>query len=213
MKMKLAAASVLVLLGSITLSVAGPPDGHGPKPPDTDEFVASDVGGGGWMHSGTFHPLDSDVILIGSDMMGEIFRTDDFGESWYPWNEGLANYDHMSRYVDDLIGVVEPDGTVAFYAATWAAPEKIDKKMTYVQSLAVDPRDRNVVYVGLRDQGMSLRAGLWRYDGRNWEHLSPDQPFVGMGIAVLEFNPCVSGQLLIGTDGQGLYIGEIGGED
>ncbi len=83
--------------------------------------------------------------------------------------------------------------------------------MTYVYSLAVDPLDKKTVYVGLLDQGMSLREGLWKYDGRNWEHLSMGEMFEGMAVLVLEFNPYVPGQLLIGTDGQGLYI--MGEED
>ncbi len=83
------------------------------------EYAASDVGGGGWLHSGTFHPLDFETILIGSDHTGGVYRTDNFGESWEPWSEGLSNYDHMwSIYVEDMVGVVEPDGTVAYYAAT-----------------------------------------------------------------------------------------------
>ncbi len=119
MKMKLAAVTVLVLLGSLAVSAGEPPEGHGPHDPVTDEFYASDVGGGGWLHSGTFHPLDPDVILIGTDVTGGVYRTDNFGESWEPWNEGLSNYDHMwSMYVEDMVGVVETDGTVAFYAAT-----------------------------------------------------------------------------------------------
>ncbi len=112
--------AILFLMMLVPATFAKPDNPGGGHPdPEEYEYVASDVGGGGWLHSGTFHPTLPDTILIGSDLAGGIYRTDDFGVKWYPWNEGLANKDHMwSMYVEDLIGVVEPDDTVAFYAAT-----------------------------------------------------------------------------------------------
>lgn len=89
----------------------------------------------------------------------------------------------------------------------------IDKKTTWVKALAVNPRNRRDVYVGLMDNGMSARAGLWRYDGRGWEHVSPNQLFKGVGILSLEFNPYVPGQLLVGTNGQGLYLRTLENEE
>ncbi len=126
MNMKSAAIVVLLLFGSFPLSIAERPEGHGPDDPvveGEEKFTVSDVGGGGWLHSGTFHPdPDPDnlgVIVVGSDYAGGIYRTDNFGVDWTPWNEGLSNDDQMlSMYVEDLIGVVEPGGTAAFYAAT-----------------------------------------------------------------------------------------------
>ena len=81
------------------------------------EFTATGVGGGGWLHSGAILPGDSDVIVIGSDVAG-VYRTDDFGSSWTPWNEGLYNSDDTRTHqVEDLIGV-ELDNWEGFYAAT-----------------------------------------------------------------------------------------------
>lgn len=79
--------------------------------------VPTGVGGGGWLHAGAYHPTDPDVIVIGTDVSG-IYRTDDGGESWLPWNQGLTNeHDTRSDYVEDLIGVAR-GGFVGFYAAT-----------------------------------------------------------------------------------------------
>lgn len=75
------------------------------------------AGGAGWLHAGAFHPTDPDVLVIGLDVSG-ICRSDDFGLSWYPWNEGLANiHEAQSSYVEDLIGV-DATGWTGFYAAT-----------------------------------------------------------------------------------------------
>ncbi len=129
---------------------------------------------------------------------------------------------HASDMSEWEILANDPDNTVRpfrfyenlpFWSADflhWADPLSIDKKMTYVSSIAVDRDDRKVVYISLRDQGMSNRSGLWKYDGKSWSHLSPDQPFKGMGVSVLRINPLKPSQLLVGTDGQGLYIGDIG---
>ncbi len=83
------------------------------------QYQATDLGGGGWLHSGAFHPTNPDILLVGTDATGGIFRSDDSGGSWIPWNQGLEN-DHMasSMYVEDLVGVELPGGTTAFFAAT-----------------------------------------------------------------------------------------------
>ncbi|MDP6668675.1 MAG: FlgD immunoglobulin-like domain containing protein [Candidatus Krumholzibacteria bacterium] len=75
------------------------------------------AGGAGWLHAGAFHPVDSDVLVIGLDVSG-ICRSDDSGTNWYPWNEGLANiHEAQSNYIEDLIGV-DAEGWTGFYAAT-----------------------------------------------------------------------------------------------
>ncbi len=79
----------------------------------------TDVGGGGWLQSGTFHPTNPSVILVGTDVTGGVSRSDDSGRSWYVWNEGLPNTSEMlSMYVEDLIGIEVPGEGVFFYAAT-----------------------------------------------------------------------------------------------
>lgn len=86
-----------------------------------DVYTQSDIGAGGWLMSGAFHPTNGDILLLGTDVTGGIFRTDDGGLTWRPFNLGLQNTSEMdSMYVEDIIGVVEPEGAVAFYAATHA---------------------------------------------------------------------------------------------
>lgn len=82
------------------------------------DFTATGVGGGGWLHGGTFHPTDTDVILVGADVSG-VYRTDDCGASWHPWNSGLPNHEELyTQYVDDLLGM-QYNGAVYYYAATF----------------------------------------------------------------------------------------------
>lgn len=90
------------------------------------QLTNAGAGGGGWLQSGTFHPSDDNYIVIGGDNSG-IFRSTDFGVTWNPWIDGLANEDEgLSFYVDDLLGV-KRQGQTRFYAATragiYSAPE------------------------------------------------------------------------------------------
>ncbi|MBU0742657.1 CRTAC1 family protein [bacterium] len=77
-------------------------------------------GGGGWLYAGTFDPVDGQTMLIGTDMCG-VFRTDDGGQHWQPWNDGLLSSSASARdqisYVQDLIGIHRNDAT-EYYAAT-----------------------------------------------------------------------------------------------
>jgi hypothetical protein len=77
------------------------------------------VGGGGFLWSGAFHPVDDDVVLIGGDNCG-VFRSDDYGASWYLWSDGLYNADEAnSFYVEDLLGLTWDVGAEdGFFAAT-----------------------------------------------------------------------------------------------
>jgi hypothetical protein len=81
------------------------------------DFTCTGVGGGGWLHSGAILPTNSDVVVVGGDMIGP-YRTDDFGTTWYPWTEGLANADRMlTNHVQDLLGIDYGTWT-GFFAAT-----------------------------------------------------------------------------------------------
>ena len=89
-------------------------------------YTSTGVGGGGWLHAGAILPTDPDVILLGSDVSG-VYRTEDGGLHWTPWNEGLTSEDGArTHYVEDLVGVDE-GGWPGFYAATqggiYRAPE------------------------------------------------------------------------------------------
>ncbi len=78
-----------------------------------------DVGGGGWLQSGCFHPTDPDIMVIGGDYTGGVYRSSDGGSSWVPWNDGLHNDEgEGSMYVEDLQPVVLNAGTVKYFAAT-----------------------------------------------------------------------------------------------
>jgi len=81
------------------------------------DFTPTGAGGGGGLHSGAFLPTDGSVVVVGGDVSG-VYRTDDFGDSWSPWNEGLTNSDECrTQHVEDLLGV-DYDGWTGFYAAT-----------------------------------------------------------------------------------------------
>lgn len=67
-------------------------------------------------------PEFPNVIYEGGDVNG-VYRSDDFGDTWYLWNEGLESSDMRSSfYVDDLLvipsGAGAANGCDGVYAAT-----------------------------------------------------------------------------------------------
>ncbi|MCP3987807.1 MAG: hypothetical protein GY724_01920, partial [Actinomycetia bacterium] len=56
-----------VAFGLVAALVAG---GGSASAQTEHPFEATDVGAGGWLHSGAFHPTDPDVILVGTDRTG-----------------------------------------------------------------------------------------------------------------------------------------------
>lgn len=82
-------------------------------------MTQADVGAGGWLQSGCFHPTDHSIMIVGGDLTGGLYRTDNFGQTWRPWNNGLHNFDgELTMYVEDLEPVVLDDSRVEFFAAT-----------------------------------------------------------------------------------------------
>jgi hypothetical protein len=169
---------------------------------------------GSWLYVGT-RGLSSGIggLLLCTDTS----RAAEVGalEPDEPLPAVLEKWEILANDPDDTITPFEFDEDLPFWSEDFpymAAPQNINKRITFVSSLAVDRWDKAVIYVGLSEEGMSSREGLWRYDGESWEHLSQERPFTGIGVKVLETNFSAPGQLLIGTDGQGLYIRNPGQE-
>ena len=88
--------------------------------------------GGGWLQAGCFHPADHNIMIVGGDACGSIYRTDDFGATWDLWNSGLQNNDwEDTQYVDDLQAVTLANGVVKFYAATHGGVYSRENTDTY----------------------------------------------------------------------------------
>lgn len=86
-----------------------------------DPLIQSGVGGGGFLQAGAFDPTDTNTVLIGGDNSG-VYRSDDYGDTWYLWNEGLTNPDEAeSDHVEDLLGISwDDDQYQGYFAATRA---------------------------------------------------------------------------------------------
>lgn len=75
--------------------------------------------GGGWLQGGCFHPTNHNAMIVGGDVCGGVYRTDDSGSTWRLWNTGLQNNDwEDTHYVNDFEAVTTASGAVKFYAAT-----------------------------------------------------------------------------------------------
>ncbi len=176
-----------------------PEDGSLCADNDSDQFrdfrSMAQSSDGSWLYAGTRG--------ISSGLGGLLLCTDPSHATDKRKWEILANDPE-----DDDSRVFRFYESLPFWSADWLYGQEgyIDKKMTWVSSLAVDPGNREVVYVGLTGRGMSKREGLWHYDGDEWGHISADQIFEGIDILSLNFSPIVPDQLLVGTNGQGLYI-------
>jgi uncharacterized repeat protein (TIGR01451 family) len=85
--------------------------------PSQAQLLAKGAGGGAWLHSGVFHPTNDSTVLLGGELCG-VFRSDNYGTSWYRWSDGLTNKDGgLSHYVEDMTAVNRA-GNVTFFAAT-----------------------------------------------------------------------------------------------
>ncbi len=118
-------------------------------------------GGGGFYYSCAFHPSRDGVIYMGGDVNG-MYRSDDDGKNWKIVNNGISGYGVFAIAVD-------PSNPETVYAATdeglskstdagehWTTVPQSGKKELRLtgeknkstHSVAVDPSDGNVVYVG-----------------------------------------------------------------
>jgi len=117
-------------------------------------------GGGGWIQSLAMDPVDFDTVHIGCDV-GGYYRSTDGGKTFRILNTGLTDY-----YVDDIL--IDPSDNRVIYLGTLSGVYKsVDAGRSWtsmrngfpepkryahsapVGRLAMDPKDRSVLYAGI----------------------------------------------------------------
>ncbi|MDQ8208866.1 hypothetical protein QEH52_15165 [Coraliomargarita sp. SDUM461003] len=137
-------------------------------------------GGGGYFYAAAFHPSKPGLIYLAGDVAG-VYKTEDYGRNWRMINNGLANYGVFSLAVDssnpDTVYAATESGLCKSMDAgeTWqllpqTGPKELailGKKKKSIRSVAVDPRDGNVIYAGT-PFGKVFRS---RDGGQSWQEI------------------------------------------
>jgi len=135
-------------------------------------YHRSDDGGITWKHESVsgiyrrvdvihFHPLDSNIIYVGTHHQG-MFASYNRGKSWTPHSDGLRPQIRLPYYGAYLISGFAADKTNPgiFYSGSdysnWKTTDgglnwtELDKSLTceFVRAMAVDPKNPNIVYAG-----------------------------------------------------------------
>ena len=168
------------------------------------------------------------MVRLGDDggNAGAVYRSDDAGRSWQQVSRDLvvadvrrlvlAPSDPQRLYLaarDCYMngrtytgGVFRSDDS----GSSWRQILADD----FVQGLAVDPLDANLVYAGLTDNpyhdestGDGIR--MTRDGGKTWT--APGQPTCRQ-VNVITVNPHDPDQLYLGTGGNGVFAGRISGQ-
>lgn len=137
-------------------------------------------GGGGYFYAAAFHPTRDGVIYLAGDV-GGVYKTEDHGRNWRMINNGLANYAVFSLAVDrthpeTVYAATEgglcksTDAGESWQLLPQTGPKELailGKKKKSIRSVAVDPRDGNVIYAGT-PFGKVFRS---RDGGQSWQEI------------------------------------------
>jgi len=139
-----------------------------------------------------------------------VYRSNAGTDQWTPSGNGIADPNI------DSLHVLREGGKTLVFAGTsssgvfrsndggdsWTA---IGPEETQVLSIAVDPEDTEVIYIGTNSTVMKTENG-----GEDWEAINEGLP--GASFAVLEMDPSDSRVLYAGNNGRGVFKTENGGE-
>ena len=170
------------------------------------------------------HPRDPKTLFLllaqGQDHRGGIWRTDDRGQSWRYISGDLACPDAKAL----AISPADPQRVFVAARETKAKDQKVypggvfataDGGATwkrvledhFIESLAVDPTNPDVLYAGgndhpYHDEALGLGVMRSRDGGRTWESLNGDLPNRKVTCIVVS-----AGRILVGTGGNGVWGG------
>ncbi len=162
-----ASGSVFVAAASNSAELA--PGAHGsPAFVAADGFAFASTGGGAFRAAvQAWHAPNANVIFAGTAGQG-LFRSVDQGQNWDALNQGLNDLNITSIAGDAQ--TLYAGTPRALYRSTnggtsWSETV-VSASGSGVSALAVSPRDRNIVYAGLR-----IGCGLFRSadGGRTWQ--------------------------------------------
>jgi photosystem II stability/assembly factor-like uncharacterized protein len=146
------------------------------------DLLVSQDGGASWSNNHGFgndivrvivNPADTRRLLVVTAKAG-IWRTDDAGANWKDLSQNYTSFSGSKEFLDIAIGVADPKLVVFAskfglirsrdYGDTW---EKIDlltpPGQSLIYSLAIDPKDNNVIYYGTATTFNKTSNG-----GTNW---------------------------------------------
>jgi photosystem II stability/assembly factor-like uncharacterized protein len=170
--------------------------------------ILQNLGGAGlqdWLYDVLVNPHAHNEVLIAAHESGP-FRSDDYGGSFYPIDNGILDY--SGRAI--AVGLQDPLASMYYYGVwhvdtiykstnrggSWVP---INDGFTYqhVYSIALDPQNGNNVYLGTFQSGVlkSTDGGInWQPSGLALDH-----------VFNVTIKPDTPNYLLAGTEGDGIY--------
>jgi photosystem II stability/assembly factor-like uncharacterized protein len=158
-------------------------------------------------------PLNATIVYAGT-LGGGVFKSTDAAGSWVAVNTGLGDLRVVSL-------VVDPASTTTVYAATgagvfkstdgasnWSASNAGIPVPFNVQALAVDPIDRNVVYLGRFGAQKLFKS---TDGGLTWVNSSAGLPDLPMAVRSITIDPSAPDTVYVGINGGGVFKTTDGG--
>ncbi len=207
---------------------------------DGEGVYASEDGGRSWQPRSTGLPHGDIRALVqhpaqpatfwcvlghaGKKTLAAVYRSDDACKTWRQVSRGLdtADVKALAAAASDphrlylasrniyLKGCVAPGGVFRSddAGATWRRVLADD----FVQGLAVDPRNADVVYAGLtdhpyHDESTGDGIVMTRDGGKTWANISGDLTCKHVSRIVID--PHDPDQLYLGTGGNGVFVGRV----
>ena len=192
-------------------------------------------GGGSDLHIIKFQPDNENIIYTGGDIEG-IFKSTDGGQTWENINNEMAQgpYSANSYWINDI--VFDPNNYQNVFVSSGAGlfkstnggqnwqelyVEIIDEEPTMVSTIAIDPNNSDVIYLGFGDRndgafgdyepfpGYEGKIGLLKSTngGQNWSTLNIPMPDSTIIHSIIMHNT----DTVIVTTTNGVYRSNDGG--
>lgn len=199
------------------------------------------IGGGGYVTGIVLHPTEPDLAYIRTDI-GGAYRwsedPDEKGRHWIPVSDHFT-LDDSNFYGIESIAVDPSDPDIVYMAAgkyDWDGPGEVfrstDRGETWSatglrltmhgagrlrwagERLAVDPRDRDIVYFGSREDGLWGSADGARTWARVAGFAARGKPAIGIVFVLFDGAPGAgsgTSRIYAAAFGDGLYLSDDGG--
>lgn len=163
--------------------------------------IAQTNGYGWWFGKPVIDPDDADRIYL---PLLDIWQTDNGGNRWTNISEQLIHYDQHSLFIhplDPQLLVAANDGGIYLSrqrGKQWQTANQLPVEQLY--ALAQDPRNPNLLYIGLQDNGVV------QYKLPTIPKPSPHKSMAGIQRQIAQFTQSVATIQAISTHGDGVNV-------
>jgi len=152
-------------------------------------------------------PREENIIYVGSIFNGNLFRTMDAGSTWDTLLTKSVFHIVMHPDNPNILYVIPPILKTIDGGATWLESKQGIGPFEWVFSLAIDPKDPDVLYAGTRETSMARRCGPYKsIDGGNFGFpidIPDSADVLESGITAIAIDPHNIATVYMATDWRG----------